>query len=144
MSYSKMETVLQALFEALVAAAHPGVEVVRNVTIPARIPEPGLIILRDGNPGEPDVLLGMEYYYEHEAEVDIIVDLSPDYRDGRFDLLRQMVGTALAADRTLGGLCDYVDGDAPSPVLIQAEGAEGLKAATIPVTLRYGSPDPLL
>lgn len=144
MSYSKMETVLQALFEALQAEAHPGVRVERNVTIPARIPEPGMIILRDGNPGEPDVLLGMEYYYEHEAEVDIIVDLPPEYRDGRFDLLKQMVGTALAADRTLGGLCDYVDGDAPSPVLIQTEGAEGFKAATISVTLRYGSPDPLL
>lgn len=34
--------------------------------------------------------------------------------------------------------------EAPAPLMLPIEGAEGFKAATIPVVLAYGSPDPLL
>ena len=53
------------------------------------------------------------------------------------------VGTALAADRTLGGSCDWVEAEAPRPVDIAIDSAATLKAAVIPIVLHYGSADPL-
>jgi hypothetical protein len=142
---SKSETVLKALFTALQAAAPTGAVVLRNDVIPQRIPAAGIIILRDGSPGQPEVLLSpLTYLYEHRAEIDAIVDRPPSARDAAFDALKQAVGTAIASDRTLGGLCDYAEGEAPSPLMVPIEGAEGFKAATISVVLTYGSPDPLL
>lgn len=134
-----------ALHAVVESAAPSGVTVLRNAVLPARIPPKGMIIVRDGTPGEAEVLLSPPlYYYEHEAEVEIIVDQPAALQDAVFDALKQAVGTALAADRTLGGLCDFVLGRSPAPVLLPIDGGEGLKAATIPVVLMYGSPDPLL
>ena len=49
----------------------------------------------------------------------------------------------LAADRTLGGLCDWVVAEAPRPVDLPVDGAAALKAAVIPILLNYASVDPL-
>jgi hypothetical protein len=145
MADSKMEQVLKALTAAITAAAPTGVEVLRNAVLPQRIPIVGCIIVRDGVPGEPEVLMSPPlYYYEHRAEVEILVDRPATARETVFDVLKQAVGNAVAADRTLGGLCDYVIGEAPAPLMLPIDGAEGLKVATIPVVLIYGSTDPLL
>lgn len=140
-----MEQVLLALLAAIEAAAPLGVKVARNIVLPARIPSSGMVILRDGVPGDAEVLMSPPlYYYEHLAEVEIIVDRPASTRDAVFDTLKQAVGAALAVDRTLGGLCDYVVGQSPSPLMLPIDGADGMKAATIPVMLMYGSADPLL
>lgn len=145
MAKSKMEQVLLALCDALKDKAPAGVSVLRNAVLPARIPARGLIILRDGVPGRPEALLSPPlYYYEHEAEVEIIVDRAALSQDAVFDALKIAVGEAIDADRTLGGLCDFVLGRAPSPVMLPIDGGEGMKAATVPVVLMYGSADPLL
>ena len=60
-----------------------------------------------------------------------------------FDALAAGVGIALAADRTLGGLCDWVEAEAPRPVDLAVDGAATLKAAVIPIVLHYASADPL-
>src|SRR5690625_1311273 len=110
-----MERVLMAPHAAGESAAAAEVAVLRNAVLPARIPPRGMIIVRDGTPGEAEVLLSPPlYYYEHEAEVEIIVDRPPALQDAVFDALKQAVGTALAADRTLGGLCDFVLGRSPA------------------------------
>jgi hypothetical protein len=144
MAESYMEQVLKALVAQIEQAAPAGVEVLRNAILPTRIPAKGLVIVRDGDPGEPEVLMSPPYYYyEHVAEVEIIVDRPAGVQDTVFDELKQAVGAAIEADRTLGGLCDYVIGQAPAPMLLPIDGGEGFKAATIPVVLMYGSPDPL-
>ncbi len=53
---SRREAVLDAI-KTLVASALPAAEVKRNLDKPERIPPGGLVILRDGDPGEPEVLL---------------------------------------------------------------------------------------
>ena len=53
------------------------------------------------------------------------------------------VGTVLSAERTLGGLCDWVAADAPRPVDLAIDGAASLKAAVIPIVLHYSTSDPL-
>jgi hypothetical protein len=142
---SKSETVLQALEAALTGALPAGARLLRNAYLPERIPSAGLTILRDGDPGEPEPLMSPPaWLYEHRAEIDVIVDrASPDARDAAFDALKLAIGLALARDRTLGGVCDYALGEAPAPVDLAIDGAEGMKAATIAVVLAYATEDPL-
>lgn len=142
---SVSETVLKALFAALGEAMPVGTTLVRNETIPTRLPQKGWVCLRDGDPGEPEVLLSpATYIFEHLAEVDVVIELrGSDARDALFDQLKQAVGAACAADRTLGGLCDYVLGRAPEAAEVPVEGGENLKAATIGIILTYATSDPL-
>lgn len=145
MTTSKRESVLQALQAAL--EAYLPLEAVgeRNLAVPSRIPPCGFAILRDGDPGEPEVTMSpLAYHYAHRAEVDLLVDGEGVDRDQVFDLLARGLGAAIAADRTLGGLCDWAEAEAPAPLHLVIEGADGIKAATIPVVLHYTSADPLL
>jgi hypothetical protein len=106
------------------------------------VPADGLLILRDAEPGEPEVTLSpLAYHYQHRAEIEAVIQGAE--RDDAFDALCASIGAALAADRTLGGLCDWVEAEAPRPVDLPVEGAAGLKAATIAVVLHYTTDDPL-
>ena len=133
------ETILAALHTRLSALPSTAL---RGEVLPERVPDAGLLILRDGEPGEPEVTLSpLAYHYPHRAEIEAVVQ-GPD-RDVLFDTLTANIGTALAADRTLGGLCEWVEAEAPQPVDLPVEGAASLKAAVIPVVLHYSTADPL-
>lgn len=136
---TKREAVLAALALALQV---PGVWVRRNDADLTDIPPDGLVILHDGDPGQPDVTLSpLEYHYQHRAELDLMV-VEADC-EARFDQLAARIGQALAVDRTLGGLCDWVEAEAPAPADVPVEGFAPIRAATIRVTLHYSTPDPL-
>lgn len=133
------ETILSALYTRL--AALPATTR-RGEVLPERVPASGLLILRDGEPGEPEVTLSpLRYHYQHRAEIEAVVQGTN--RDAAFDSLCASIGGALAADRTLGGLCDWVEAEAPQPVDLPVDGAASLKAAVIPVILHYSTTDPL-
>ena len=137
---SKREAILAALHGRLQTLAAP---VLRGDVLPERIPATGLIILRDGKPGEPEVTLSpLTYFYEHRAELEVVIQAGTG-RDALLDALTSSIGAVLAADRTLGGLCDWVEAEAPEPVDLPIEGAAALKAAVITVVLHYATPDPL-
>lgn len=133
------ETILAALHARLLALPATAL---RGEVLPERLPIEGLLILRDGEPGEPEVTLSpLAYHYRHRAEIEAVVQGAN--RDAAFDMLCASVGATLAADRTLGGLCDWVEAEAPRPVDLPVEGAANLKAAVIPVVLHYSLSDPL-
>jgi hypothetical protein len=133
------ETILAALHARL--ASLPATAL-RGEVLPERVPADGLLILRDGDPGEPEVTLSpLAYHYQHRAEIEAVVHGTD--RDAAFDTLSAGIGTALADDRTLGGLCDWIEAEAPQPVDLPVEGATSLKAAVIPVVLHYSLADPL-
>ncbi|MGY9048417.1 acyl-CoA transferase [Puniceibacterium antarcticum] len=134
------ETILAALQARLQLLA---ATVLRDEVLPERIPLAGLIILRDGQPGEPEVTLSpLRYHFQHRAELEVIVQSAND-RATAFDTLIAAIGTALAADRTLSGLCDWVEAEAPTSVDLPVEGALSLKAAVVTVVLHYTTADPL-
>jgi hypothetical protein len=58
------------------------------------------------------------YHYQHRAEIEAVVQGAD--RDAAFDTLTASVGSALAADRTLGGLCDWVEAEAPRPSICRS------------------------
>ena len=137
---TKRETILAALHARLQTLAAP---VLRGDVLPERIPATGLIILRDGKPGEPEVTLSpLTYFYEHRAELEVVIQAGTE-RDAQFDALTANIGTMLEGDRTLGGLCDWIEAEAPEPVDLPIEGAAALKAAVIIVVLHYATGDTL-
>jgi hypothetical protein len=136
---SPRETILAALHARLLALPATAL---RGDALPERVPAAGLLILRDGEPGEPEVTLSpLAYHYQHRAEIEAVVQGAT--RDAAFDTLCGGIGAALAADRTLGGLCDWVEAEAPRPVDLPVVGAPSLKAAVIPVVLHYSTDDRL-
>jgi hypothetical protein len=134
------ETILAALQARLqrFAALTQRDEVLRE-----RIPAAGLIILRDGQPGEPEVTLSpLRFHYQHRAELEVVVQAGTG-RASTFDTLIAAIGTALEIDRTLGGLCDWFEPEAPASVDLPIEGAAALKVAIITVVLHYTTTGPL-
>jgi hypothetical protein len=110
------ETILQALLAALKTV--PDATILRGAILPERVPAGGLLILRDGDPGTPEMTLSpLRYHYEHRAEIEAIVQgTTPAARDTAFDVLLVNLATAITVDRTLGGLCDWIEPEAPQPV----------------------------
>lgn len=142
MADSKIEAILKALKTALLAT---GAVVQRNAALPTSVTSAGLLILRDGTAGEPvaEYISPLAYEYDHEAQLEIFVQGTAT-RDAAFDALKQMIGPIIAANRTLGGLCDWIEAGAPEEVTdLSFEGAAAMKAATIPIIIRYVTTDPL-
>ena len=129
------ETILTALVDLL--RMIPDVHVLRGESLPERVPPAGLIILRDGTPGEPDATLSpLTYHFQHRAELEVIVQ-SASNRDALFDALCAQISMVISADPTLRGLCDWVEPEAPEPVDLPVEGGASLKAAIVVVILHY-------
>ncbi len=139
------ETILTRLFAALELQLKPRlVDLRRNDVLPSKINPQGLVILRDGDPGEAETTMSpLLYHYEHRAEIEVFVQSGTD-REALFDALCQSIGAAVVADRTLGGLCDWVEAEAPAPDDTPQEGAITFRAAVIGVRLHYATPDPLI
>jgi hypothetical protein len=136
---TQRETILAALHARLLALPATAL---RGDVLPERVPAAGFLILRDGEPGEPEVTLSpLRYHYQHRAEIEAVVQGAA--RDTAFDTLCASIGAVIAADRTLGGLCDWVEAEAPRPVDLPFEGAASLKAAVITVVLHYSLADTL-
>jgi hypothetical protein len=138
---------MPTLRETILAALHARLSVLpvtalRGDVLPERMPAAGMLIMRDGEPGEPEVTLSpLRYHYQHRAEIEAVVQGAS--REATFDTLCASIGAAIAADRTLGGRCDWIEAEAPRPVDLPVEGANSLKAAVIPVMLHYSTADPL-
>ena len=144
MPASKAEQVLEAL-KALLETV-PDAVVERNSMLPERIPAGGLIILRDGDPGDAEQALGGfgNAYYQHAVEVEVYLEEGDAAaRDAAFDRLLQQIGVALEADPTLGGLAFGVTYGRPEPSIEAVAGAPAIKTATLTVTVDYESDAPL-
>ena len=139
MAASKTEQILEALKAGLETV--PGAKVERNTVVPEKIPAGGLIVLRDGDPGEPDTALGGfgGAYYSHAIEVEVYVEAG----DAAFDALLGEIGAVLDADPTLGGLAFGMTYGRPDVDTEGVAGAPAIKAGTIIVTVEYETESPL-
>jgi hypothetical protein len=141
---SKREQVIEAV-KALVASALPNAEVKRNLDKPERIPPGGLAIVRDGDPGEPDVLLSpLTYVYEHRIPLELAAFPSSTLsREEALDQMLTEIGVAVAADRTLGGLCEFLDVEAPTSDDLEIAGAASGRWADAAIVASYSTTNPL-
>ena len=140
---SKREQVLSALFEQVQRV--PGATVRRNEALPQVVPAGGLVILRDGDPGEPDVTLNPRTeFYAHRGEIEAFVTQSVGGGgEAALDALLTEIGIALASDRSLGGLAENLFWSAPDASVLAIEAAAPILTARLTVTIEYLVSDPL-
>ena len=141
---SVREQVLSALFTNLQALETSTVKVYRNLDKPQKV-EGGLIIMRDGVSEQPETLLSpLTYIYQHLVQVEVLVQKSdPAARDSQLDTLLAGIGGVITADRTLGGVAEWTEAEAPAFVEEPIEGAASVKMAQLSVMVRFTTNDPL-
>ncbi|MBL6934107.1 MAG: acyl-CoA transferase [Alphaproteobacteria bacterium] len=141
---SKPEQILQVIKARLEAV--PNAKIERNTAVPEKIPTGGLIVLRDGNPGEPDTALGGfgGAYYSHDVEIELYVEEGDAMaRDAAFDTLVQAVGAALESDPTLGGIAFGMTYGRPEIDTETVIGASAIKHGILAMTVEYETDSPL-
>jgi hypothetical protein len=144
MPASKAEQVLDAL--KVLLGTVPDAVVERNSVLPEKVPGGGLIIVRDGDPGEPEQALGGfgNAYYQHAVEIEVYVEEGDAAaRDAAFDGLLQEIGAALEPDPTLGGLAFGLTYGRPEAAIEAIAGAPAIKTATLTLIVDYESDAPL-
>ena len=122
-----------------------GPSTLRNEQLHTKVPSEGLFILRDGDPGEPEVTLSPpRYHYQHKVEIEALVQ-HPEQaqRDEALDNLLLLLAQALEGQTSLGGLVDYLHIETPDFLSETVEGAPTIKAAVVPIILEYSTSNPL-
>ena len=122
-----------------------GPSTLRNEQLPTKVPSEGLFILRDGDPGEPEVTLSPpRYHYQHKVEIEALVQHPEQVqRDKALDNLLLLLAQALEGQTSLGGLVDYLHIETPEFLTETIEGAPTIKAAVVPIILEYTTSNPL-
>lgn len=140
---SRREQILAVL--AAVLAGQLAAPVRRNEVLPEKVPAAGLVILRDGEPGEPDITLNPRTeFYAHRVELEVYVPRDPSGGgEVALDQLLGAIGAALRVDETLGGLAENLTPSAPETGALALEGAPPMLTARIIVTIEYLVSDPL-
>ena len=141
---STREKALQSLFSYLKGALSD-ISVLRNEVLSAHIPTNGLVIMRDGNAGEPDVTLSPPcYIYKHRAEIEVFMQQADaKIRSHELDKLLSRIGRAFQHNPTLGNAVDMLTIDSPEFTTEAVEGAATISSAIIPITLEYVTDNPL-
>ena len=137
---SQRENAIGALF-AVLGQLSLGTTVKRNASLPERIADHAMAILRDGEMGEPEVSLSpLTYHWQHQVAIELFVaDPDAAARDARMDSLLSDLAILIEADRTLAGVVEYAEIGPPKFDELAPEGTSGIKACLLPVILHYSS-----
>ena len=140
---TRREQILAALRQRLQSGLTATVR--RNEALPEKVPAAGLVILRDGDPGEPDVTLNPRTeFYSHRVEIEAYLPRDPaGGGEAALDTLLGAIGTALRIDPSLGGLAENLIPSAPETGALAVEGAAPIVTARLVVTVEYLVSDPL-
>lgn len=138
---SHREQVVQTFVDAL-AFGLPGVDVQRNRDKPQKVNPAGDIIVRDGDPGDPEETLNPPRWHWSHA-ISIEVGYRADDREAGLDALLMKIGDIIDADRTLGGLCQYIEPTAPRIDSMDAAGVTGARWADFNLVANYVTTSPL-
>lgn len=141
---SRREAIIQAV-AALVAGALPEAAHYRNEVKAQTVPAGGYVNVDDGDPGEPEVTLNpATWIYEHEIPVEVVANRTKTQTaEARLDAMLGAIGAAVAGDRALGGLCDYLMVSAAETESLTTQGAPVSRSAVVAITAVYGTTDPL-
>lgn len=141
------EQILTAFFAELKTLESSQIKLVRNPDKLMKIPDKGAIIsMDDGESGEPETLLSpLTYIYEHRARIEIMVSKAySDAQNTTLDDLLMIIGNLIENNRTLSGLAEWMEAEAPEFLQDAIEGAPAMRAATLSVRMRFATPSPLL
>ena len=141
---SQRENAIGALL-AVLGQLSLGTTVKRNASLPERIADHAMAILRDGEMGEPEVSLSpLTYHWQHQVAIELFVaDPDAAARDARMDSLLTDLAVLIESDRTLTGVVEYAEIGPPKFDELAPEGTSGIKTCLLPVVLHYSSSGPL-
>lgn len=136
---SKREAALAALHKTVESAFElhvPEVRVVRNESLPQRLPRGGLVVLDDGETLVEAVVISP--YAQHVEQVVECTLIAPA-EDGSeaLDEMLQRLHAALVADRTLGGAVDWVSMEAVETEPVDRDDSGPLRSARVTISLRF-------
>lgn len=135
---SRRDEVLAAI-EARLTAALPAADFGRNREFPTRIGPAGALVMMDGDPGDPEIDLSPPTYtYQHRVPL-ILAAPSRAALEDQFAAIRAMVET----DRFLGGLCSWLETEAPLTSDIESATGESELEAGAALIVEYSTPSPL-
>lgn len=144
MPSSKAEEILEKLKTVLGDGCSARVE--RNSVLPEKIPNDGLIVIYDGDPGDPDLVLGGfgSAYYQHAIEIVVYVEEgNPAQRDQKFDAMLLEIGQALESNPDLDGLVAGLTYSRPEVSIEPVIGGPAIKTGTIILVADYEADTPL-
>jgi hypothetical protein len=139
---SVREQVLEALYQALKQAL-PNANVQRNRDKPESPFAGGDVVQYDGDPGEPEVdFCPTVYNYDHAIVFDVLGPSGAN-PEALLDEMLQTIGAVVEADRTLGGLCEYLEPSSPELGWMTRAGAGSIRSAAFTITASYRTAHPL-
>lgn len=126
---------LETRIKTALQAAHIGFY--RNPANAVDATEDGVVIMTDGMPGEPEVILSpRRYSWDHEVEFEITA--MGDDRSATVEAIIALFEPALSLDRTFAGAADYAAIDsAPEFSEYDVDGGQTERSAVLRVTLCY-------
>jgi len=143
---SVREQILAAFFEELKTLETESIKVFRNLDKSQKVPDGGaVIVLRDGASGDPEVLLSpLTYIYEHQAQLEVIINTAfAEQQESSLDQWLASIGTLIENDRTIGGLAEWAEAQAPEFLQEAIEGAPSIRMATVTILFRFATASPL-
>lgn len=100
-----------------------------------------------GHPGQMEELEAdlspLRYNFRHVIPLEIAPPESAADPDVALDAMMGAIGAAVVADRTLGGLCERVEVEAPDVEDKAKDGAATLRWGDLNIVAEYSTPDPL-
>ncbi|SFK41628.1 hypothetical protein [Caulobacter sp. UNC279MFTsu5.1] len=127
--------------QALVETALPNADFQRNEPKPEDLAPGGVVNMRDGDPGQPDILMSpLTKTYNHRISLELAPPAGADpvvWLDAANTALRN----AVRADRTLGGLAEWLEAEEPVTDDVDQLGAPGVVWAEIGLIAVYTTLD---
>lgn len=142
-----MTTSLKVLLavKALIAAALPLANVRGfdgDAEKPDRIGPGGCVVGTRSDPGDPEVDLSpLTYNYRHRIELEIAAE--GGVGGDPLDSMLLTIGAAVAADRFLGGLCQFLSAEAAEMMDTGDDGVPSINWALVPIIAEYSTENPL-
>lgn len=142
-----LEEIVSRVHDLLSAAAAGNFSVEKNSTIPEEMKNgEQLIIVLDGEPGEPETFLGgfRTALYSHVVDIEVYAaDGDSAERDILFGQLCKLVGSTLEDNRSLGGLVQGMEYGPPAPIVTSIEGSPDIKKGVIALRVEYATNTPI-
>lgn len=144
---SKHQAVAAAV-KALVKAALPVARVTGmdlKEAKPTTIDPLGQVVVRSGDPGEPEVDLSPPtWWWDRTFPIELAAKAEPA-RPAQEVLaeMAMLIGTAIAADPYLGGLCTWLDATAPTDGEVDERGTAPVAWCDFAIVASYSTTSPL-
>lgn len=143
---SKRLQVLVAVRE-LVAAAVPEAIVTGfdgAIALPSEPEAGGTVTGFPGEPGKPQIDLSpLTYHYAHSIPIELTPPADSEDPAAAIDAMQAAIADAIEADRTLGGLADWIEPTAPTEEEYRPDGASPLRASGFAIVAHYATTSPL-